>query len=156
MLVAPLCRPPLTHEPRYVTMIKGVEPIGISIVKSSDNSGIFVSRVAEHSLAAKARLEYGDQLLEVSSYLLLRHTIKKQRSFFLCSSVVFHCFLLILLDSHRLAHLFPFLLELGGCILQKTKLVTNSFTVGVWRQNYVSTGHARLKDKLCPDVVFVL
>ena len=59
-----LCRPPVSNDPRYVTMVKGVEPIGISIV-SGEHGGIFVSRLTDNSLASKAGLEYGDQLLEV-------------------------------------------------------------------------------------------
>ncbi|XP_078485691.1 uncharacterized protein LOC100185197 isoform X2 [Ciona intestinalis] len=59
-----LCRPPVPNDPRYVSMIKGTDPIGISIVSGGENGGIFVSRLTEHSLAAKAGLEYGDQLLE--------------------------------------------------------------------------------------------
>ena len=47
-------------------MVKGLEPIGISIV-SGEHGGIFVSRLTDHSLASKAGLEYGDQLLEVRS-----------------------------------------------------------------------------------------
>nr|CAB3238221.1 disks large homolog 5-like [Phallusia mammillata] len=68
--------PPGT-DARYVSMIKGSEPIGISIVKSGDNSGIYVSRVTEHSLAAKAGLEYGDQLLEYNG-INLRNAREEQ------------------------------------------------------------------------------
>jgi len=45
-------------------MVRGTEPIGISIV-SGETGGIFVSRLTDNSLASKAGLEYGDQLLEV-------------------------------------------------------------------------------------------
>lgn len=45
---------------------KGAEPLGISIV-SGENGGIFVSKVTGGSIAHQAGLEYGDQLLEVST-----------------------------------------------------------------------------------------
>ncbi|XP_076818776.1 uncharacterized protein LOC143464722 isoform X2 [Clavelina lepadiformis] len=57
-------KPPVSNDPRYVTMVKGPEPIGISIVSGGESGGIFVSRLTERSIAAKAGLEYGDQLLE--------------------------------------------------------------------------------------------
>lgn len=47
-----------------MTVQKGAEPLGISIV-SGENGGVFVSKVTAGSIAAQARLEYGDQLLEV-------------------------------------------------------------------------------------------
>lgn len=47
-----------------MTVQKGVEPLGISIV-SGENGGVFVSKVTAGSIAHQARLEYGDQLLEV-------------------------------------------------------------------------------------------
>ncbi|XP_077974196.1 uncharacterized protein LOC120346979 isoform X2 [Styela clava] len=57
-------RPPVTTDPRLVRMTKGTDPIGISIVGGGEKGGIFVSRITEDSLAARAGLEYGDQLLE--------------------------------------------------------------------------------------------
>lgn len=47
---------------------KGAEPLGISIV-GGENGGIFVSKVTGGSIAHQAGLEYGDQLLEVSTVL---------------------------------------------------------------------------------------
>ena len=53
------------NDPRIVKMVKtNNDPIGIA-VSGGDSGGIFVSYLAENSLAAKAGLEYGDQLLEV-------------------------------------------------------------------------------------------
>lgn len=57
-------RRPYLEEPRNVTVQKGAEPLGISIV-SGENGGVFVSKVTAGSIAHQARLEYGDQLLEV-------------------------------------------------------------------------------------------
>lgn len=54
------------EEPRNVTVQKGAEPLGISIV-SGENGGVFVSKVTAGSIAHQARLEYGDQLLEVQN-----------------------------------------------------------------------------------------
>ena len=50
-------------------MVKGPEPIGISIAGGCDSGGIFISHLTENSLAAKAGIEYGDQLLEVGRKL---------------------------------------------------------------------------------------
>lgn len=47
-----------------MTVQKGAEPLGISIV-SGENGGVFVSKVTAGSIAHQAHLEYGDQLLEV-------------------------------------------------------------------------------------------
>lgn len=55
---------PFLGEPRNVTVQKGAEPLGISIV-SGENGGVFVSKVTLGSIAHQAHLEYGDQLLEV-------------------------------------------------------------------------------------------
>lgn len=57
------CRP-YTEEPRCVTIPKGAEPLGISIV-GGENGGIFVSKVTGGSIAQQHHLEFGDQLLEV-------------------------------------------------------------------------------------------
>uniref|UniRef100_A0A3B4YEX4 Discs large MAGUK scaffold protein 5 n=1 Tax=Seriola lalandi dorsalis TaxID=1841481 RepID=A0A3B4YEX4_SERLL len=54
---------PYLEEPRNVTVQKGAEPLGISIV-SGENGGVFVSKVTAGSIAHQARLAYGDQLLE--------------------------------------------------------------------------------------------
>uniref|UniRef100_A0A671RJE8 Calcium-activated potassium channel subunit alpha-1-like n=1 Tax=Sinocyclocheilus anshuiensis TaxID=1608454 RepID=A0A671RJE8_9TELE len=55
---------PYIEEPRCVTIPKGAEPLGISIV-GGENGGIFVSKVTGGSIAQQHRLEFGDQLLEV-------------------------------------------------------------------------------------------
>lgn len=49
-----------------MTVQKGAEPLGISIV-SGENGGVFVSKVTAGSIAHQAHLEYGDQLLEVKT-----------------------------------------------------------------------------------------
>lgn len=54
------------EEPRNVTVQRGTEPLGISIV-SGENGGVFVSKVTAGSIAHQAHLEYGDQLLEVKN-----------------------------------------------------------------------------------------
>lgn len=51
-----------------MTVQKGAEPLGISIV-SGENGGVFVSKVTGGSIAHQARLKYGDQLLEVQQPL---------------------------------------------------------------------------------------
>ncbi|CAB1313026.1 unnamed protein product [Coregonus sp. 'balchen'] len=61
---------PYLEEPRNVTVQKGAEPLGISIV-SGENGGVFVSKVTAGSIAHQARLEYGDQLLESISGQLI-------------------------------------------------------------------------------------
>lgn len=66
-----------------MTVQKGAEPLGISIV-SGENGGVFVSKVTAGSIAHQARLEYGDQLLEVQNTPIFK-----------CLSVV-HCFCLSL------------------------------------------------------------
>ncbi len=55
---------PYIEEPRFVTIPKGAEPLGISIV-GGENGGIFVSKVTGGSIAQQHHLEFGDQLLEV-------------------------------------------------------------------------------------------
>ena len=52
------------EEPRRITVEKGQEPLGITIVEGQ-SGGIFVSHVTAGSHAAKCGLKYGDQLLEV-------------------------------------------------------------------------------------------
>ncbi|XP_056326070.1 disks large homolog 5-like isoform X2 [Danio aesculapii] len=64
---------PFIEEPRYVTIPKGAEPLGISIV-GGDNGGIFVSKVTEGSIAQKHHLEFGDQLLEFNGVNLRNAT----------------------------------------------------------------------------------
>uniref|UniRef100_A0A673H734 Disks large homolog 5-like n=1 Tax=Sinocyclocheilus rhinocerous TaxID=307959 RepID=A0A673H734_9TELE len=54
---------PNIEEPRCVTIPKGAEPLGISIV-GGENGGIFVSKVTGGSIAQQHHLEFGDQLLE--------------------------------------------------------------------------------------------
>uniref|UniRef100_A0A8C8CS91 Discs, large homolog 5b (Drosophila), tandem duplicate 1 n=1 Tax=Oncorhynchus tshawytscha TaxID=74940 RepID=A0A8C8CS91_ONCTS len=64
------------QEPRNVTVQKGAEPLGISIV-SGENGGVFVSKVTAGSIAHQARLEYGDQLLEFNG-INLRNANEQQ------------------------------------------------------------------------------
>lgn len=64
---------PFIEEPRYVTIPKGAEPLGISIV-GGDNGGIFVCKVTEGSIAQKHHLEFGDQLLEFNGVNLRNAT----------------------------------------------------------------------------------
>lgn len=77
---APLCDKrkdgPYLEEPRNVTVQKGAEPLGISIV-SGENGGVFVSKVTAGSIAHQARLEYGDQLLEFNG-INLRNANEQQ------------------------------------------------------------------------------
>ncbi|XP_046887625.1 disks large homolog 5-like isoform X5 [Hypomesus transpacificus] len=67
---------PYLEEPRNVTVQKGAEPLGISIV-SGANGGVFVSKVTCGSIAHQARLEYGDQLLEFNG-INLRNANEQQ------------------------------------------------------------------------------
>ncbi|XP_073345398.1 disks large homolog 5-like isoform X2 [Pagrus major] len=67
---------PYLEEPRNVTVQKGAEPLGISIV-SGENGGVFVSKVTAGSIANQARLEYGDQLLEFNG-INLRNANEQQ------------------------------------------------------------------------------
>ncbi|XP_065805741.1 disks large homolog 5-like isoform X1 [Labrus bergylta] len=70
------CLRPYLEEPRNVTVQKGAEPLGISIV-SGENGGVFVSKVTAGSIAHQARLEYGDQLLEFNG-INLRNANEQQ------------------------------------------------------------------------------
>ncbi|XP_037547407.1 disks large homolog 5 [Nematolebias whitei] len=67
---------PFLGEPRNVTVQKGAEPLGISIV-SGENGGVFVSKVTAGSIAHQARLEFGDQLLEFNG-INLRNANEQQ------------------------------------------------------------------------------
>ncbi|XP_075999678.1 disks large homolog 5-like isoform X2 [Genypterus blacodes] len=67
---------PYLEEPRSVTVQKGAEPLGISIV-SGENGGVFVSKVTAGSIAHQAHLEYGDQLLEFNG-INLRNANEQQ------------------------------------------------------------------------------
>ncbi|XP_008312731.1 disks large homolog 5 isoform X2 [Cynoglossus semilaevis] len=67
---------PYLEEPRSVTVQKGAEPLGISIV-SGENGGVFVSKVTAGSIAHHARLTYGDQLLEFNG-INLRNANEQQ------------------------------------------------------------------------------
>uniref|UniRef100_A0A3Q3PYY4 Discs, large homolog 5b (Drosophila), tandem duplicate 1 n=1 Tax=Monopterus albus TaxID=43700 RepID=A0A3Q3PYY4_MONAL len=67
---------PYLEEPRNVTVQKGAEPLGISIV-SGENGGVFVSKVTAGSIAHKAHLTYGDQLLEFNG-INLRNANEQQ------------------------------------------------------------------------------
>ncbi|KAM7370709.1 hypothetical protein PAMP_010234 [Pampus punctatissimus] len=67
---------PYLEEPRNVTVQKGAEPLGISIV-SGENGGVFVSKVTAGSIAHQARLKYGDQLLEFNG-INLRNANEQQ------------------------------------------------------------------------------
>nr|XP_057918284.1 disks large homolog 5-like isoform X2 [Doryrhamphus excisus] len=70
------CLRPYLEEPRNVTVQKGAEPLGISIV-SGENGGVFVSKVTAGSIAYQAHLEYGDQLLEFNG-INLRNANEQQ------------------------------------------------------------------------------
>lgn len=76
------------EEPRNVTVQRGAEPLGISIV-SGENGGVFVSKVTAGSIAHQAHLEYGDQLLEVKN---LSHSISSTRNGFIPVSEYGSCF----------------------------------------------------------------
>lgn len=67
---------PYLEEPRNVTVQKGAEPLGISIV-SGENGGVFVSKVTAGSIAHQAQLGYGDQLLEFNG-INLRNANEQQ------------------------------------------------------------------------------
>ncbi|KAK2820482.1 hypothetical protein Q5P01_023441 [Channa striata] len=67
---------PFLEEPRNVTVQKGAEPLGISIV-SGENGGVFVSKVTAGSIAHQAHLAYGDQLLEFNG-INLRNANEQQ------------------------------------------------------------------------------
>ncbi|KAM9773261.1 disks large homolog 5-like [Syngnathus typhle] len=67
---------PCSEEPRNLTVQKGAEPLGISIV-SGENGGVFVSKVTAGSIAHQAHLEYGDQLLEFNG-INLRNANEQQ------------------------------------------------------------------------------
>uniref|UniRef100_UPI00398E5A29 disks large homolog 5a isoform X7 n=1 Tax=Pristiophorus japonicus TaxID=55135 RepID=UPI00398E5A29 len=69
---------PYLQEPRHVSVQKGTEPLGISIV-SGENGGIFVSKVIGGSIAHQAGLEYGDQLLEYNGINLRNATEQQAR-----------------------------------------------------------------------------
>ncbi|XP_063244378.1 disks large homolog 5 isoform X2 [Bacillus rossius redtenbacheri] len=58
------CYRPLPGELRRVHIDKSVEPLGIRIT-CVKKGGVFVSTVADHSLASQVGLQVGDQLLEV-------------------------------------------------------------------------------------------
>ncbi|KAG7507592.1 disks large-like 5-like isoform X1 [Solea senegalensis] len=67
---------PYLEEPRNVTIQKGAEPLGISIV-SGENGGVFVSKVTAGSIAHQVHLTYGDQLLEFNG-INLRNANEQQ------------------------------------------------------------------------------
>ncbi|XP_019730066.1 disks large homolog 5-like [Hippocampus comes] len=67
---------PYLEEPRNVTVQRGAEPLGISIV-SGETGGVFVSKVTAGSIAHQAHLEYGDQLLEFNG-INLRNANEQQ------------------------------------------------------------------------------
>ncbi|XP_067286358.1 disks large homolog 5 isoform X2 [Pseudorasbora parva] len=69
---------PYIEEPRCVTIPKGVEPLGISIV-GGENGGIFVSKVTGGSIAQQHHLEFGDQLLEFNGINLRNATEQQAR-----------------------------------------------------------------------------
>uniref|UniRef100_A0A8C2HE73 Discs large MAGUK scaffold protein 5 n=1 Tax=Cyprinus carpio TaxID=7962 RepID=A0A8C2HE73_CYPCA len=73
-----LCFRPYIEEPRCVTIPKGAEPLGISIV-GGENGGIFVSKVTGGSIAQKHHLEFGDQLLEFNGINLRNATEQQAR-----------------------------------------------------------------------------
>ncbi|XP_028989821.1 disks large homolog 5-like isoform X2 [Betta splendens] len=69
---------PYLEEPRNVTVQKGAEPLGISIV-SGEHGGVFVSKVTAGSIAHQAHLEFGDQLLEFNGINLRNATEQQAR-----------------------------------------------------------------------------
>ncbi|KAM9426415.1 disks large homolog 5-like [Pholidichthys leucotaenia] len=69
---------PYLADPRSVTVQKGAEPLGISIV-GGENGGVFVSKVTAGSIAHQAHLEYGDQLLEFNGINLRNATEEQAR-----------------------------------------------------------------------------
>ncbi|KAL2078596.1 hypothetical protein ACEWY4_026281 [Coilia grayii] len=69
---------PYLEEPRTVTIHKGAEPLGISIV-GGENGGIFVSKVTGGSIAHQYQLEFGDQLLEFNGINLRNATEQQAR-----------------------------------------------------------------------------
>ncbi|XP_076855983.1 disks large homolog 5 isoform X2 [Brachyhypopomus gauderio] len=69
---------PYIEEPRCVTIPKGAEPLGISIV-GGENGGIFVSKVTGGSIAQRHHLEFGDQLLEFNGINLRNATEQQAR-----------------------------------------------------------------------------
>ncbi|XP_051529533.1 disks large homolog 5-like isoform X2 [Myxocyprinus asiaticus] len=69
---------PYIEEPRCVTIPKGAEPLGISIV-GGENGGIFVSKVTAGSIAQQHHLEFGDQLLEFNGINLRNATEQQAR-----------------------------------------------------------------------------
>uniref|UniRef100_A0A8C2GNN1 Discs large MAGUK scaffold protein 5 n=1 Tax=Cyprinus carpio TaxID=7962 RepID=A0A8C2GNN1_CYPCA len=73
-----LCFRPYIEEPRCVTIPKGAEPLGISIV-GGENGGIFVSKVTGGSIAQQHHLEFGDQLLEFNGINLRNATEQQAR-----------------------------------------------------------------------------
>ncbi|XP_066304594.1 disks large homolog 5-like isoform X2 [Branchiostoma lanceolatum] len=73
-----------SDEPRYVTIEKGSEQLGISI-KSGPYGGIFVSKVMEGSIAQQAGLEYGDRMLEYNG-INLRNATEEQAALVLSQS----------------------------------------------------------------------
>lgn len=69
-----------------MTVQKGAEPLGISIV-SGENGGVFVSKVTAGSIAHQAHLEYGDQLLEVQEDPPHTHTLELDS----CHQAIIYC-----------------------------------------------------------------
>ena len=63
-MIFSLVRPEI-GETRSISVEKSIEPLGIQI-ESGSHGGIFVSTVNENSLALRAGIEVGDQILEVS------------------------------------------------------------------------------------------
>ena len=53
---------------RDIVIEKGSEQLGIGI-EPGHGGGIFVSSIGHHSLASRAGLHVGDQILEVSVYV---------------------------------------------------------------------------------------
>ena len=54
---------------RIIEIEKSTEPLGIRIIRG-DRGGIIVHTVTPGSLAARAELQYGDQILEVSVWCI--------------------------------------------------------------------------------------
>ena len=68
---SPITFRPDKGETRNINVEKSSEPLGIKI-DTSNNGGIFVSSVNDNSLARKAGVQIGDQLLEVCKFALIK------------------------------------------------------------------------------------
>ena len=65
---------------------RSVEPLGIGIFWNEKNGSIFVSAVSEHSVAAQAGLQVGDQLLDINGVNMRCQATRKIASTVLCQT----------------------------------------------------------------------